>query len=67
MDLNAYVLAMAIVAAARHRKNQHTVPEPGLTPFDLTELTAPYVNINQPRHSSHNGKTWNNVSEAVPA
>lgn len=36
MDLNAYVLTMAIVAARRHERNRQTVPEPALRPISVT-------------------------------
>jgi len=32
MDLNAYVLAMAIAGVPRHKKNRRTVPEPEFKP-----------------------------------
>jgi hypothetical protein len=35
MDLNAYVLAMAIASVPRHKKNRQTIPEPEFKPFDL--------------------------------
>ena len=67
MDLNAYVLAMAIIATPRHQRNQQTVPEPEFTPFDLRYLRDLSVNSSQPRHISRQGKAQNNVSEALPA
>ena len=67
MDLNAYVLAMAIVAAPRHQRNQQTVPESEFTPFDLRYLRDLPVNSSQPRHIGRQGKAQNNVSEALPA
>jgi hypothetical protein len=67
MDLNAYVLAMAIIATPRHQRNQQTVPESEFTPFDLRYLRDLPVNSSQPRHISRQGKAQNNVSEALPA
>jgi len=67
MDLNAYVLAMAIVAAPRHQRNRQTVSEPELAPFNLRYLRDLPVNSSQPRHIGRQGKAQNNVSEALPA
>jgi hypothetical protein len=67
MDLNAYVLAMAIAGVPTHKKNQQTVPEPELKPFDLRYLRDLPANTNQPRHIGRQKKTQNNVSEALPA
>lgn len=67
MDLNAYVLAMAIAAAPRHRRNRQAVPEPEFTPFDFRYLRALPVNTSQPRHIGCQRKPRNNVSEALPA
>lgn len=67
MDLNAYVLAMAIVAVPRHQKNRQTLAEPEFKPFDLRYLRDLPVNNSQPRHISRRGKAQNNVSEALPA
>ena len=66
MDLNAYVLAMAIAAAPRHQRNQQMVPEPEFTPFDLRYLSDLAVNVSQPRHTGRQGKA-KNVFEALPA
>jgi hypothetical protein len=66
MDLNAYVLAMAIAAAPRHQRNQQMVPEPEFTPFDLRYLSDLAVNVSQPRHIGRQGKA-KNVFEALPA
>ena len=67
MDLNAYVLAMAIVSVPRHKKNRQAVPEPEFEPFDIRDLRGLSANTSQPRQSCHQGKTHNNVSEALPA
>jgi hypothetical protein len=67
MDLNAYVLAMAIAAAPRHRRNRQTVPEPEFKRFDLRYLGGLPANTSQPRHICREGKTQNNISEALPA
>ena len=67
MDLNAYVLAMAISDAPRHQRNRQTVPEPEFTPFDLRYLRDLPVNTSQPRQTGRQGKAQNNVSEALPA
>ena len=67
MDLNAYVLAMAIIDAPRHQRNRQTVPEPEFTPFDLRYLRDLFVNTSQPRQIGRQGKAQNNVSEALPA
>jgi hypothetical protein len=67
MDLNAYVLAMAIVSVTRHKKNRQAIPEPEFEPFDLRDLRDLSANTRQPRQSRRQGKTHNNVSEALPA
>jgi hypothetical protein len=67
MDLNAYVLAVAIATAPRHQRNQQMVPESEFTPFDLSYLRDLLVNSSQPRHISRQEKAQNNVSEALPA
>lgn len=67
MDLNAYVLAMAIVSVPRHKKNRQAIPEPEFEPFDLRDLGGLSANTRQPRQSRRQGKTRNNVSEALPA
>ena len=67
MDLNAYVLAMAIATAPIHQRNRQTAPEPQFTPFNLRYLRDLPVNSSQPRHISCEGKVRNNVSEALPA
>jgi hypothetical protein len=67
MDLNAYVLAIAIAAALRHRRNRQSIPEPEFTPFDFRYLRDLPVNNSQPRHISCQKKTRNNVSKALPA
>jgi hypothetical protein len=67
MDLNAYVLAMAIAAAPGHQRNQQTVPEPEFTPFDFRYLRDLPVNTSQLRHIGCQGKPRNNESEALPA
>ena len=49
MDLNAYILAMAIAGVPRRQKNRQTVPEPEFKPFDLRYLRGlPAVNTSQP-------------------
>jgi len=65
MDPNAYVLAMAIAGVPRHQKNRQTVPEPEFKPFDLRYLRGLPANTSQPRHIGRQGKTQNNVSEAL--
>ena len=67
MDLNAYVLAMAIVSLPRHKKHRQAVPEPEFERFDLRDLRGLSANTSQPRRSCRQGKTRNNVSEALPA
>jgi hypothetical protein len=67
MDLNAYVLAMAIAGAPRHQKNRQTAPEPAFKPFDLRHLRGLPMNTSQPRHIGRQRKVQNNVSEALPA
>ena len=67
MNLNAYVLAMAIVNPPRHHRNRQTVPESEFTPFDLRYLRDLPVNSSQPRHGGRQKKARNNVSEALPA
>jgi hypothetical protein len=43
MDLNAYVLAMALTGVARYQKDQEVVPEPKFESFDLRYLrNLPY-------------------------
>jgi hypothetical protein len=64
MDLNAYVLAIAMAGVPRHQKNRQTVPEPEFKPFDLRYLRGLPAKTSQPRHISRRGKTQNNVSEA---
>jgi hypothetical protein len=66
MDLNAYVLAMALVDVTRQQRNRQTVPEPEFAPFDLRYLWDLSVNTSQPRHISRQGKTQKYVSEALP-
>jgi hypothetical protein len=67
MDLNTYVLAMAIVDAPRHQRKRQTVPEPEFNPFDLRYLRDLPVNTSQPRHIGRQGKPQNNASEALAA
>ena len=67
MDLNAYVLAMALVDVPRRQRNRQTVPEPEFAPFDLHYLWELSVNTSQPRHIGRQGKTEKNVSEALLA
>ena len=67
MDLNAYVLAMAITCVPRHQRNRQTVPEPEFKPFDLRYLSDLAVNVSQPRHIGRQRKAQKNVSEALPA
>ena len=66
MDLNAYVLAMAIAGVPRYQKNRQTVPEPEFKPFDLRYLRGLPMNTAQPRHIGRQGEAQNNVSEALP-
>jgi hypothetical protein len=67
MDLNAYVLAMALVDVPRRQRNRPTVPEPEFAPFDLRYLWDLSLNTSQPRHFGRPGRTETNVSEALPA
>jgi hypothetical protein len=67
MDLNAYVLVMAIVAARRDERNRQTVSEPEFAPFDFRYLRDLPVNSSQPRHIGWQRKPRNNVSKALPA
>lgn len=67
MDLNAYVLAMAIVAAPRHRRNRQAIPEPEFAPFDLRYLRDLPVNTSQSRQIRCQRKPRQNVSEALLA
>ena len=65
MDLNAYVLAMAIVGAPRHRKNRQTVFETEFKPSDLRYFRGLPVNTTQPQHIGRQGNAQNNLSEAL--
>jgi hypothetical protein len=65
MDLNAYVLAMAIAGVPTHKKKQQTVPEPELKPFDLRYLRGLSANTSQPRHIGRQGKTQNTRLERI--
>ena len=65
MDLNAYVLAMAIVAGPRHQKKRQIVAKPEFKPFDLRYLRDLRVNSSQARHISCQEKAQNNVSEVL--
>ena len=67
MDLNAYLVAMAIGRVAIHEKNGQTVPEPEFKPFDLRYLRRLPVKTYQPRHIGRQRKVQNNASEALPA
>ena len=67
MDLNTYVLAMAIVAAARQQRSRQAVADPEFIPFDFRYLKNPPVNSSQPRQIGRQRKAHNNVSEALPA
>ena len=67
MDLNAYVLAMALAGVARYQKDQEVVPEPKFESFDLRYLRNLPVNSNQPRRTGRNGQSPRDVSEALPA
>jgi hypothetical protein len=67
MDLNAYVLAMAIVTLARHYRNRHTVSDSELTPLDLRCLKDLHLNSSEPRKIGREGKAHRNVSAALPA
>jgi hypothetical protein len=60
MDLNAYVLAMAITSLPRQQKNRNTVPEPEFKPFDLRYLKDLPVNTSRPRHIGRQGKAQTN-------
>jgi len=67
MDLNAYGLAMAIVAAARQQRSRQAVADPEFIPFDFRYLKDLPVNSSQPGQIGRQRKTRNNVSEALPA
>jgi len=64
MDLNAYVLAMAIAGAPRQQKNRQIVPATEFKPLDLRYFRGLHVTT-QPRHIGRQGKAQNNLSEAV--
>jgi hypothetical protein len=67
MDLNAYILAMAIAGVPRHQKNRQTVPEPEFKPFDLRYLRGlPACKHHSTRRIGRQGKAQNNVSETLP-
>ena len=65
MDLNAYVLAMAIAGAPRHQKSRQIVPATEFKPLDLRYFRGLHVNTTQPRHIGRQGKAQNNLSEAL--
>lgn len=67
MDLNAYVLAMAVTGVPRHQEDRQAVPEPEFKPFDLRYLRSLPVNSNQPRRTGRAGESQSDVSEALPA
>jgi hypothetical protein len=67
MELNAYGLAIAIVAAARQQRSRQAVPEPEFTQFDFRYLRDLAINSSQPRQIGRQRKAQNNVSEALPA
>jgi hypothetical protein len=67
MDLNPYVLAMAVTGVARYHEERQAVPEPEFKPFDLRYLGNLPVNSNQPRPIGRHGKSQRDVSEALPA
>ena len=65
MDLNAYVLAMAIAGAPRQLNTRLTVPKPEFRPLHLRYFSGLPVNATQPRHIGRQGKAQNNLSEAI--
>jgi hypothetical protein len=67
MELNAYVLAMAITGVARLQEDRQAVSEPEFKPLDLGYLRNLAVDSNQPRSSDRNGKSQSDISEALPA
>ena len=67
MELNAYGLAIAIVAAARQQRSRQAVADQEFIPFDLRYLKDLAVNSSQPRQIDRQRNSHNNVSEALPA
>ena len=66
MNLNAYVLAMAITGKF-NREEPQVVPEPEFKPFDLRYLRSLPVSSNQPRRTGRDGQSPRDVPEALPA
>ena len=67
MNLNAYVLAMAITGKFKYREDPQVVPEPEFKPFDLQYLRGLPVSSNQPRRTSRDAQSQRDVPEALPA
>jgi hypothetical protein len=65
MDLNAYVLAMAIAGASRQLKTRPTVPKTAFRRLDLRYFSGLPVNATQLRHIWSPAKAQNNLSEAL--
>jgi hypothetical protein len=67
MNLNAYVLAMAITGKFTFREEPPAVPEPEFEPFDLRYLGGLPLSSNQPRRTSRDAQSQRDVPEALPA
>ena len=67
MDLNAFVLAMAIVTLPRQHRSRHTVSDWELTPLDLRCFKDLHLNSSEPRQIGCEGKANDSVSEPLPA
>lgn len=67
MDLNAYVLAMAVSRVASYQEDRQVIPEPEFKPFDLRYLRDLSVNSNQPRQNGRDEQSQRDVCEAIAA
>ena len=67
MNLNAYVLAMALTGKVTFREEPQIVPEPEFKPFDLRYLRSLPVSSNQPRRTSRDAQSQRDAPEALPA
>ena len=67
MNLNTYVLAMAITGKFPYREEPQVVPETEFKPFDLRYLRSLAVNSDQPRRTSRDAQSQRDVPEALPA
>ena len=67
MNLNAYVLAMALAGKIPYREEPQVVPEPEFKPFDLRYLRTLPVSSNQPRRTGRDAQSQRDVPEALPA